>query len=174
MNLQKNQEDIYERYSPRLLAVCLRYVANKCEAEDVLHDAFIKIYKHLEDCEFLSERALYSWMKRISVNSCIDSLRKHRMVLLPLEESMDIPSEDNLDSDSVRKIPPEVLLDMVAKLPKGYRTIFNLYCLEGYTHSKIAQELGIKEKTSSSQYYRARQLLSQKINRYLNGKEEKK
>ncbi len=172
------QEDrdkyLYEKYSSRLLAVCRRYLGDKDAAEDVLHDSFITIFKKIEGLDFRDEGKLYGWMRRIVVNRSIDFLRKRKRSPLPLDDDCDIPDETAPEPEGVRKIPPEELFRMIEELPEGYRTVFNLFCIDGYSHSQIASMLGIREKTSSSQYFRARSLLAQKINNYLSyGKEHR-
>lgn len=164
---------LYEKYSARLLAVCRRYVGDKDVAEDVLHDSFITIFKNLDTVDFRGEEKLYGWMRRIAVNRSIDWLRSRKRAPVPLDEDGDIPDEGGGEPEGVRKIPPAVLFRMIEELPEGYRTIFNLFCLDGYSHAEIAGMLGIKEKTSSSQYFRARTLLAQKINNYLADGEDK-
>lgn len=158
---------IYEKYSARLLAVCRRYVGDKDAAEDVLHDSFITIFKKLDTLDFRGEEKLYGWMRRIAVNRSIDWLRKQKRSPQPLDDDADIPDEGGGEPEGVRKIPPGVLFRMIEELPEGYRTVFNLFCLDGYTHEEIAGMLGIKEKSSSSQYFRARAMLAQKIKKYL-------
>lgn len=158
---------LYERYSARLLAVCRRYLGSQADAEDVLHDSFITIFKKIDDTDFRGEDKLYAWMRRVAVNKCIDSLRRRKHDPLPLDEAPDIPDSGGPEPEGLRKIPPGVLFGMIEALPEGYRTVFNLFSLDGYSHAEIAEMLGIKEKTSSSQYLRARRLLAQKINDYL-------
>lgn len=164
---------LYEKYSARLLAVCQRYVGDRDTAEDILHDSFITIFKKLDTLDFRGEEKLYGWMRRLTVNRCIDWLRRQKREPQPLDDSPDIPDEGGGgEPEGVRKIPPAVLFRMIEELPEGYRTIFNLFCLDGYSHAEIAGMLGIKEKTSSSQYFRARTLLAQKIKKYLADGEE--
>ena len=163
---------MYEKYSARLLAVCTRYTGDRDAAEDILHDSFMTIFKKLDGLDFRGEEKLYGWMRSIAVHQCIDWLRKRKRAPEPLDEVPDIPDEGGGEPEGVRKIPPEVLFRMIKELPDGYRTIFNLFCLDGYSHAEIAGMLGIKEKTSSSQYFRARALLAQKIKNYLADGEE--
>lgn len=164
---------LYERYSASLLAVCQRYIGDREQAEDVLHDSFIKIFQSLDSFEYRGDAALFGWMRSIVVHKSLDYLRAKKRGPVPLNEGMDIPVENGPDESEVRKIPPGVLMKLIGELPDGYRTIFNLFCLEGYSHARIAEMLGIKEKTSSSQYFRARALLAKKINDYLkNGQKD--
>lgn len=172
MDSELKEKQLYERYSASLLAVCQRYIGDREQAEDVLHDSFIKIFQSLDSFEYRGEAALSGWMRSITVHKCLDYLRAKKRGPVPLDEGMDIPEESGPPEDKVREIPPEVLLRLIGELPEGYRTIFNLFCLEGYSHAQIAQMLGIKEKTSSSQYFRARALLAKKIKDYLKNEQQ--
>jgi len=168
--VHKGREYLYEHYSARLLAVCQRYLNNRGAAEDVLHDTFLVVFEKMGLCTFMSDAAVYAWMKRIAVNKCIDILRSAAKTPLPLDDNVEIP-EDEPPGDTA-KMPPDVLMEMIASLPEGYRTVFNLFALEGYSHAEIARMLGIGEKTSSSQYFRARTLLARKIKDWLNNEKE--
>ena len=172
MSSIKKEKYLYERYSASLLAVCQRYIGDMEQAEDVLHDSFIKIFQNLDGFEYRGEAALFGWMRSITVHKCLDYLRAKKRGPVPLDEGMDIPVEDGPPEEGVRKVPQEVLLRLIGELPEGYRTIFNLFCLEGYSHAQIAQMLGIKEKTSSSQYFRARALLAKKIKDHLKDEQQ--
>ena len=158
---------LYERYSARLLAVCQRYLGSRADAEDVLHDSFIAIFKKIDDAEYRGEGKLYAWMRTVTVHQCIDFIRRKKRAPGSLDERMDFVDDAGPEPEGVRKIPPDVLFRLIRELPEGYRTVFNLFSLDGYSHAEIAEMLGIKEKTSSSQYLRARRLLAQKINDYL-------
>lgn len=166
------EKHLYERYSARLLAVCQRYLGDRAWAEDVLHDSFITIFNKSGKFDFRGEAALYGWMRSITVHKCIDALRAARRGPVPLDEGRDIPEEAGPDADGVRKIPPGELIRMIGELPDGYRTVFNLFCMEGYSHAEIAEKLGIRENTSTSQYFRARALLAKKIKDYLENEQE--
>ena len=168
------EDQIYERYAPRLLAVCQRYTGERSAAEDVLHDSFISIFKSLGKFDFRGEKALYAWMRRIAVNKSLDWLRKRARDPIPLDDGRlpDYPDDGGPEASDVRKIPMEVLTKMISDLPEGYRTIFNLFCIEGWSHARIAKELGIKENSSSSQYNRAKAQLARKIKDYLNEQEK--
>ena len=164
------EDQIYERYAPRLLAVCQRYTGDRDAAEDVLHDAFMSIFKSLGRFDFRGENALYAWMRKIAVNKSLDWLRRRARDPIPLEDERmpEYADDSGPEASDVRKIPLEALTKMISELPEGYRTIFNLFCIEGWSHAKIAKELGIKENSSSSQYNRARAQLAKKIKEYLN------
>ena len=161
---------MYDRFASPLLAICIRYMGSRDEAEDVLHDAFLKIFDKMDRFEFRSDAELGGWVRRVTVNHCLDLLRKRRLKSVSLNALPDLPEEEP-DSGEVRKIPPAVLMKMISDLPEGYRTVFNLFCMEGWSHRDIGLKLGIGEKSSSSQYSRARALLAKKIKDYLNGQE---
>ena len=145
----------------------MRYTGERSAAEDILHDSFLKIFDALGRFDFRGEAALYGWMRKVTVSCCVDQLRKNRLKTVSLEDGMEIRDEEDIGMEDVRGIPPETLMGMIEELPEGYRTVFNLFCLDGYSHREIASMLGIAEKSSSSQYARARALLSKKIKRYL-------
>lgn len=163
---------LYERYSARLLAVCQRYLGDRAAAEDVLHDSFITIFDKLGKFDYRGEAALYGWMRSITVHKCLDVLKAGRRGPVPLDEGIGIPEEESPDAEGVRKIPPGELLRMIGELPEGYRTVFNLYFLDGWSHAEIARQLGIQEKSSSSQLFRARALLAKKIKNYLDNEQK--
>jgi len=174
MNKNKILEDIYKRYAGRMLSICKRYVVDENLAMDLMQDAYIQIYKHLETFENRGEGSMKAWMEKITVNTCLQYLRKKDL----LRNSKDI-SEDNYSiitndniieknsisilEDSVKAIPKEVLMHFIEKLPTGYRTVFYMYVFENMSHKEIALRLGIKEKSSSSQYFRAKKLLAKMI-----------
>ncbi len=155
---------MYERYAASLLAVCMRYMGGRDEAEDTLHDVFLKIFDKLDRFEYRSDAELGSWVRRVTVNHCLDILRKRHLKAVSLDERIDLAEEP--EPSEVRKIPPGVLMKMISDLPEGYRTVFNLFCMEGWSHRDIGLKLGIGEKSSSSQYSRARALLAKRIKEY--------
>lgn len=154
------QRLLYERYAGKLFVVCKRYVKDADEAEDVLQDSFIKIYKHIDTFRF--ECPLEAWLKRIVINTALKHLRKQK----PWENTDDIddvaPRLPQAD-ESLPALNYQYLLQLIQELPPGCRTIFNLYAIEGYNHPEIAELLGISEGTSKSQFFRARTLLQQKL-----------
>lgn len=149
----------------------MRYTGERSAAEDILHDSFLKIFDALGRFDFRGEAALYGWMRKVTASCCVDQLRRNRLKTVSLEDGMEIRDEEDIGMEDVRGIPPETLMGMIEELPEGYRTVFNLFCLDGYSHREIASMLGIAEKSSSSQYARARALLSKKIKRYLDERE---
>lgn len=162
------RRELYDRYAGRLFALCLRYAGERTAAEDLLHDAFLKIYGAVDRFVWRGPGSLRAWMERIAVNASLEWLRtrsRQGMVLL----DGDRVSEPVEEPDPVRtaSVPREVLMRFIAELPDGYRTVFNLYCIEEYSHREIARMLGINEKSSSSQLFRARAMLARRIQAYL-------
>lgn len=155
-----SQRALYERLSPVMLGVCYRYVKELQTAEDLLHDGFITIYTKIND--FRGEGSFEGWCRRIFVNTALGYLRKKN----PLDESAPIDDMYWLKSDNVSAIEQmstKELLELVNQLSDGYRTVLNMYAIEGYSHKEIGEELGISENTSRSQYFRARGRLMEMI-----------
>ncbi len=161
------QRELYDLYAPSLLPIAVRYMGSRDAAEDILHDAFIKIFGGVKKFNYRGEGSLRAWMSRIVVNCSLEALRQRkalRVVSLDQDRvSLDVEDEP----PEVGRIPQEVLLSLIAELPEGYRTVFNLYCIEEYSHREIAQMMGINEKSSSSQLLRAKRLLMTKIKSYI-------
>ena len=164
------QEELYRRFSPRMYAVCLRYAGNPEEAEDILQEGFIKIFKKLGS--FRSEGSFEGWIRRIFVNTAIEHFRRKRY-LQPVTEKEENTVEGSylsvLDNLAERDI-----MELVQQLSPGYRTVFNMYVVEGYTHKEIGDMLGISEGTSKSQLSRAKVILQQMVKKYLEEKELEK
>ena len=159
--------ELYDFYAGRLLALGARYTGSREAAEDVLQDSFIKVFSSIGSFRYRGEGSLYAWIRRIVVNRSVDWLRERKRTgTVSLEETR-TQSEDLLDRSEVDTIPEDVLAGMVESLPDGYRTVFNLFAIDGYSHREIGNLLGIKEKSSSSQYFRARAMLADRIKEYL-------
>ncbi len=152
------QEALYERYSRKMMVVCLRYAKSTAEAEDILQEGFVKVFNALKD--FRQESKLETWITRIMVNTALNSQRK-KLYLYPMVdvENIDVPE----DEASISGIHFMQLLEMIQSLPHGCQVVFNLFAIEGYNHKEIAELLGISEGTSKSQYARARSLLQARI-----------
>jgi len=167
---RRMQEELYRRFSPRMYAVCLRYAGNAEEAEDILQEGFIKIYKKLGS--FRSEGSFEGWIRRIFVNTAIEHFRRKRY-LQPVTEKEESTLEGNylsvLDNLAERDI-----LELVQQLSPGYRTVFNMYVVEGYTHKEIGDILAISEGTSKSQLSRAKVILQQMVKKFIEEKELEK
>ncbi len=165
-------KELYELYAPGFLGICLRYCANVKDAEDVLHDGFIKIMKNLDTFKPRSNGSFEGWMKRIIVNTALNFIRNHHLE----KKFLDINSfgneftiteekqEEDWFEELAGKINPEKVMDMIHELPVGYRTVFNLYVFESFTHKEIAKTLNCSENTSKSQLSKARAILRKMIN----------
>ncbi|MFZ9754764.1 MAG: RNA polymerase sigma factor [Bacteroidia bacterium] len=148
------QEMLWKRYSQKLFALAMRYCQNQEEAEDALMEAFVKIYNHLGKFRFQS--SLETWMRRVTVNVCINKIRARKMMFDSIDDyAIELPSQDH----SLDNLHLEQLLKLVGLLPVGYRAVFNLYAIEGYSHKEIAETMGIDEGTSRSQFAKARKAL---------------
>ena len=159
------RKELYERYGGSLMAICLRYMGNRDAAEDVLHDGFIRIFQSIGQFTYQGNGSLKAWLSRVMVNEALGALRKQNQ-LAQQEVLMEQLPDTEEAGEGMNDIPRSVLMKMIAELPDGYRTVFNLYVFEEKSHKEIAQMLGITEHTSSSQYYRAKTLLAKKINEY--------
>ena len=160
----KARKELYTRYAAYLYALCIRYAGDRELARDLMHDAMIKIFDTVG--KYRPTGSLKSWCARVTVNMVIDHMRKSRRLdLVPLEHTQEkIPEPQN---EEVAKIPKAELMRMVGELPETKRVIFNLFCVEGYSHKDIAEMLNIKEKTSSSLLFKAREQLAENVREYI-------
>ncbi|MBL7840441.1 MAG: sigma-70 family RNA polymerase sigma factor [Cyclobacteriaceae bacterium] len=149
------QKRLYDTFSPKMYALCCRYVKDSMEAEDVLVTAFTKILDKID--QYKSEGSFEGWIRRVVVNEALTWLRRNRNMYLELElEAADYEPDYKSLSDHLEA---EDLMTMINELPSGYRIVFNLYAIDGYSHKEIADQLGISENTSKSQLSRARACL---------------
>lgn len=154
------QHQLYKLFASKLFATALRYMKNRDDAQDVLQDAFVKIYKHLDSFRF--DCPLEAWMRKIVSNTALKAIQKQPTWTQSIDDSMGDYVTDT-KANSLSGIAFTELMEMVQSLPDGCRVIFNMYALEGFQHNEIAEMLGINEGTSKSQYSRAKMLLQQKI-----------
>ena len=152
------QELLYKQYYGKMLPVCLRYVKDREEALEVLHDGFLKVFLNLSF--FSGVHPLGAWMRRIMVHTAIDHFRKLQSKMTLLDISHAEPEADSIDI--INSLSAEEIINSVQKLSPVYRIVFNLYAIEGFTHHEISEKLGISENTSKSNYAKARMNL-QKI-----------
>ncbi len=160
--IQRNvdcQRMLFEQYAGRMMTICLRYSCDRPEAEDMLQEAFIKIFSHIGQYKF--EGSFEGWMKRIVVNCALKMIQKKRIRFSELSNQDLIPTQT--DSYALSSLTEDELLKLISKLPDGYRIVFNLYVMEGYSHDEIAVLLGIEATTSRSQLVKARKLLQKQI-----------
>lgn len=152
------QKALYDRYSGKMMAVCLRYSKSVAEAEDILQEVFVKVFHNIK--EFRQEAKLDTWITRIIVNTALNARRK-KLYLYPMVdvESINIPDQEL----SLSGMHFTQLLEMIQSLPQGCQVVFNLFAMEGYSHKEIAELLGISEGTSKSQFARAKSLLQAKL-----------
>jgi RNA polymerase sigma factor (sigma-70 family) len=150
------QRELYNRYSPKMLAVCYRFAHNREDAEDMLQEGFIKVFSQMHT--FQNKGAFEGWIRRIIVHTCINNLKKNKR----FNESLDIVHAHGIQvrEESVPSIvQAKQVVECIRILPIGYRTVLNLYAIEGYSHKEISDMLDIEESTSRSQYTRAKQML---------------
>jgi RNA polymerase sigma factor (sigma-70 family) len=163
---RRMQEELYRRFSPRMYAVCLRYAGTAEEAQDILQEGFVKIFKKLTS--FRGEGSFEGWIRRIFVNTAIEHFRRKKY-LQPVTEREENTLEGTylsvLDDLAERDI-----MALVQQLSPGYRTVFNMYVVEGYTHKEIGDMLGISEGTSKSQLSRAKVILQEMVKKFLEEK----
>lgn len=156
---------IYKLYSRQLLAISYRYVGDYDTSKDILQETMIKAYGAIERFEDRGEGSLLAWLRLIIVRESLNHLKSFNVSRIlktgePIEEEDKIVEEEESD---LEEVSGEVLNELIATLPIGYRTVLNLYAIEGLSHKEIAKQLGIKERTSSSQYHRAKQELKRRI-----------
>lgn len=153
------QKHLYEHYSAKMYALCCRYIPSKMEAEDVLITAFTKLFERID--QFKGEGSFEGWIRRIIVNESLTYLRRNKNMYLETEiEAVDRePDFAKLENS----LEAEDLMKLISQLPTGYRMVFNLYAIDGYSHKEIADQLGISENTSKSQLSRARALLQKHL-----------
>jgi RNA polymerase sigma factor (sigma-70 family) len=150
------QRELYTKYSPKMLSVCYRFAHNREDAEDMLQDGFIKVFSQIHT--FQNKGAFEGWIRRIIVHTCINHLKKNKK----FNESVDIIHATGVQirEDSVPSIvQAKQVVECIRLLPLGYRTVLNLYAIEGYSHKEISEMLDVEESTSRSQYTRAKQML---------------
>jgi len=159
-NNPQAQEELYRRFAPKMFGICLRFTKNKMEAEDVLQEGFIKIFTHLKD--YRNDGSLEGWIRRTMINTAINYYKKRAKQFSDVQiESMEIT--DKKVESVIDKLSADELLSVIQDLPDGYRMVFNLSVIEGFTHKEVGDMLGISENTSKSQLSRARTVLQGKI-----------
>ncbi len=155
------QKSIYDRFSSKMLGVCMRYTNSREEAEDILIEGFMKFYTSLSSYRY--ECSLENWIRRIMINNAISHYRvnerKTHLYLEDLYVETDVYHSENI----LDKVAAKDIMVLIQKMPPGYRVIFNLFAVEGYSHKEIAEQLDITESTSKSQFLRARKWLIKRI-----------
>jgi RNA polymerase sigma-70 factor (ECF subfamily) len=156
---RKAAKQLYDTYKHSLFMVCLRYAKDRDQAQDYLQESFISIFKNLNQFDSL-KGAFESWAKRIAINVCLMDIRKSSLYSVSITEAE--PVEDDT-SDALSEMSLQEMLDLIRQLPEGYKTVFNMYVIDGFSHKEIAAELGISINTSKTQLMKARTLLQKKI-----------
>ena len=154
------QQQLFNQLAGKMLLLCRRYVKNQEDAEEILQDGFYKFFKHLPGLHYLGEAALLAWLKKIMINECLMLLRKKNVFrMVATTEAEDI----SLQEEALNRLSAAEIIHLVMQLPLGYRTVFNLYEIEGMSHIEIAGLLGIAEGTSKSQLSKAKSLLQKML-----------
>ena len=160
---------MYKQYVRYLAAVCSRYISNDEDLKDVLQESFLRIFSSIGTFNYQGEGSLKAWMSRITLNESLKWLKQNKSLELVEigDEELDIPE----DAPDIEGVPTDVIYQMIRSLPDGYRTVFNLFVIDGKSHREIAQMLGIKESSSASQLHHAKAMLAEKITQFRNSKD---
>ena len=154
------QRELYEMFRQPMYLLCLRYMKNKADAEDSFQEGFIRFFKELR--QFDPQRGtLKSWIYRIFINANLEVIRKRKVYFEEVNEALQL-EDDNIETP-VDRMSLEELTKEIQNLPDGYRTVFNLYVIEGFTHMEIADMLGISVNTSKTQLFKAKRMLQQRL-----------
>lgn len=151
--------EVFRRYAGKMIAVCRRYARHELEAEDILQDAFIKVFDNLGKFEF--KGSFEGWVRRIVINTALKNFQRASFQKEQL--GLDNFDEQSLEPEAISNLQEEELMDLITRLPDGYRVVFNLYVIEGFSHKEISDMLEIGESTSRSQLVKARKMLKEQI-----------
>ncbi len=157
---RRAQTQLYKRLAPGMLGVCMRYCRNVAEAEDVLQEGFIKVFKYIKNLR--NPEAVDGWVRSIMVNTALTHYKKNKVYHEEITDD-NIADPDVPEDEQMGPVDPKILMDLIQKLPEGYRMVINLYVFEGYTHKEIADILEISENTSKSQLSKARKTIRKKL-----------
>jgi len=164
------EEQLYRTYAVRVYALCRRYLGDDEEAKDLMLETFLQALDKIDTFKYTGEGSLYAWISRIAINKAINQMTRQKWRTVP----MDLSEQDNIPEpteEEMEAIPQEKLLEWIAKLPDMRRSVFNLYCIDGYSHRDIGAMLGISEKGSAGVLAKARKQLKENIRQYLKEKE---
>jgi len=153
------QRMLYEKFSPKMYALCIRYAGNTDDAQDILQDGFVKVFGNI--ARFKGTGSFEGWIRRIIVNTAIEHFRKKNTLQVIDEHTENQLADDHTNIFNL--LEAKELLEIIKSMPAGYRTVFNLYAVEGYTHKEIAAMMNLTEGTSKSQYARAKNWLQERI-----------
>lgn len=150
------QKALYKAYARKMMSICMRYAGNREHAQDMLQDGFVKVFQKIGN--FRGDGPLGGWIARTMVNTALDHIRRNK----PYDHSVDLTEAEHLhqgDETALTSMSTDELMELIQALPTGYRTVFNLFAIEGFAHKEIAEQLGISENTSKSQFMKARAYL---------------
>lgn len=164
------EEQLYRTYAARVYSLCRRYLGNEEDAKDLMLETLVQALDKIGAYKYTGEGSLYAWISRIAINKSINQIKRHRWRFVPLDheaqDRLPEPTEEEVES-----IPKEKLQEWIAELPDMRRAVFNLYCMDGYSHQEIGRMLGISERASTSTMAKARKQLKEKIKQYLKEQE---
>lgn len=158
---KRAQKALFKAYAQKMFVHCYRYLKSKEDAEEMVSDGFVKVFQNLNSLVYTDLKRLEAWIKRIMINECLMFLRKRKITFSDESKAMNV--ESGIKSDS--ELEAKEIYGLILSLPTGYRTIFNLFAIEGYTHKEISQMLKISEGTSRSQLTKARKVLKEKVSK---------
>ena len=161
---KRSQRALYERYKVQMFRLCLRYAHNRMEAEDMLQEGFVKVYTDLH--QFRQTGPLGGWIRRVMVNTALQFIRK-RKKLFPTMDIELAEAQYVMEEDRGLALNPQLLIQMIQQLPTGYRAVFNMHVLEGYTHKEIAAYLDREPNTSKSQLSKAKAMLRKLLSKHM-------
>ena len=150
------QKALYEQFARKMMSICMRYAHNRDQAQDIMQDGFVKVFQKMD--HYRGDGPLGGWIARTMVNTALDHIRRNK----PYDHSLDLTEAEHLhqeDEQVLSAMSTDELMALIQSLPTGYRTVFNLFAIEGYAHKEIAEMLGVSENTSKSQFMKARAYL---------------
>ena len=160
------EEELYRRYAARVFSLCRRYTDDADDAKDLMQETMIRALDRIASYSYGGKGSLYGWISRIAINKAVNDIRRRRW----RKVSLDFGVQDNIPDpteEEMEEVPQEKLLEWISRLPDMRKAVFNLYCIDGYSHKDIAGMLGISEKGSAGVLAKARKQLKEEINRYL-------
>ena len=160
------EDELYRRYAVRVNTLCRRYLSDEDDAKDLMLETLIQALDKIDTFKYTGEGSLYAWVRRIAINKALNQIKRHRWRMV----SLDFRMQDNIPEpteEEVAEIPKEKLREWIAELSDMRRAVFNLYCIDGYSHKEIGEMLGISERGSTSTLAKARKELKEKIQQYL-------
>lgn len=167
---KRAQEELYSRYATRLYALCRRYSDSRNEAQDLVHDSFLKALDKMGTFTYRGKGSLYAWISRIAINTAVANIQRYKFHFVR-QNSSGLETIPEPTDEELNEIPQDTLLDFISGLSEAQRAVFNLYCIEEYSHREIAGLLKISEKGSASLLAKARRQLRKRINEYIKDKQ---